>query len=113
MLRNLLLTSVMALAGLGLAAPATAQDGPLRIEITNGVIEPMPFAIAAFHDEGGAGEYLAQVQSLIAADLSGTGLFREIPASAHIARPESFDAPVSYEDWKAINAQALVTGAVR
>ena len=38
MLRNLLLTSVMALAGLGLAAPATAQDGPLRIEITNGVI---------------------------------------------------------------------------
>lgn len=113
MLRNLLLTSVMALAGLGLAAPVAAQDGPLRIEITNGVIEPMPFAIAAFHDEGGAGEYLAQVQSLIAADLSGTGLFREIPASAHIARPESFDAPVSYEDWKAINAQALITGAVR
>ena len=35
------------------------------------------------------------------------------PASAHIARPESFDAPVSYEDWKAINAQALITGAVR
>ena len=113
MLRNFLLTSAMALAGLGLVAPAQAQDGPLRIEITNGVIEPMPFAIAAFHDEGGAGEYLSQVQSLIAADLTGTGLFREIPASAHIARPESFDAPVSYEDWKAINAQALITGAVR
>ena len=48
MLRKLLLTSVMALAGLGLAAPVLAQDGPLRIEITDGVIEPMPFAIAAF-----------------------------------------------------------------
>ena len=113
MLRQFLMTSVMALAGLGLAAPVLAQDGPLRIEITDGVIEPMPFAIARFHDEGGAGEYLAQVQNLIAADLTGTGLFREIPASAHIARPESFDAPVSYEDWKAINAQALITGSVK
>ena len=113
MLRFLVATTVMALSGLGLAAPVMAQDGPLRIEITDGVVEPMPFAIAAFHDEGGAGEYLSQVQSLIAADLTGTGLFREIPASAHIARPASFDAPVSYEDWKAINAQALITGAVR
>ncbi|MTH63091.1 Tol-Pal system beta propeller repeat protein TolB [Paracoccus shanxieyensis] len=112
MLRRLLLTSVMALAGLGMAAPVLAQDGPLRIEITDGVIEPMPFAIAAFQDEGGAGQYLGQVQQLIAADLTGTGLFREIPASAHISRPASFDAPVSYEDWKAINAQALITGAV-
>ncbi|KGJ06722.1 TolB protein [Paracoccus halophilus] len=113
MLRNFLLTSAMALAGLGMAAPATAQDGPLRIEITDGVIEPMPFAIATFHDEGGAGDYLRQVQALIAADLTGTGLFREIPANAHIARRDSFEAPVSYEDWKAINAQALITGAVR
>ncbi|WP_134678451.1 Tol-Pal system beta propeller repeat protein TolB [Paracoccus ravus] len=113
MLRKFFLTSALALAGLGLAAPVLAQDGPLRIEITDGVIEPMPFAISAFHDEGGAGELLAQVQNLIAADLTGTGLFREIPASAHIARPESFETPVAYEDWKAINAQALITGAVR
>ncbi|WP_028719480.1 Tol-Pal system beta propeller repeat protein TolB [Paracoccus yeei] len=107
------MTSATALAALGIAAPVVAQDGPLRIEITDGVVEPMPFAIARFHDEGGAGDYLNQVQSLIAADLTGTGLFREIPASAHIARPESFDAPVSYDDWKAINAQALITGAGR
>ena len=108
------LVSALALSLAGATAlPAFAQDGPLRIEITDGVVEPMPFAIARFHDEGGAGDYLNQVQSLIAADLTGTGLFREIPASAHIARPESFDAPVSYEDWKAINAQALITGAVR
>ncbi|WP_423210628.1 Tol-Pal system beta propeller repeat protein TolB [Paracoccus yeei] len=113
MLRKFLMTSAMALAALGIAAPVVAQDGPLRIEITDGVVEPMPFAIARFHDEGGAGDYLNQVQGLIAADLTGTGLFREIPASAHIARPESFDAPVSYDDWKAINAQALITGAVR
>ena len=111
MLRQFLLSSVIALTGFGLAAPVLAQDGPLRIEITEGVIEPMPFAIT-FFDEGGAGQMVGQVRDLVAADLTGTGLFREIPQSAHIARPAGFDAAVAYEDWKAINAQALVTGAV-
>ncbi len=114
MFRKLLATTAVSVVAALTALPAVvqAQDGPLRIEITDGVIEPMPIAIAPFQDEGGAGKYLEQVQQLIAADLTGTGLFREIPASAHISRPASFDAPVAYEDWKAINAQALVTGAV-
>src|SRR5690606_15025174 len=31
---------------------------------------------------------------------------------AFIARVTSFDSPVQYADWKVINAQALITGAV-
>ncbi len=110
------LTPVLALAlGLFVAASpaAMAQQGPLRITITDGVIEPLPFALPDFIPEtGGAGDYAQQITRVIASDLSGTGLFREIPASAHISRVSSFDAPVAYEDWKAINAQALITGAV-
>ncbi|TDK48017.1 Tol-Pal system beta propeller repeat protein TolB [Antarcticimicrobium luteum] len=96
------------------AHSALAQDsGPLRIEITEGVIEPMPFAVPDFvPDSPAAGEVAAQIARVIAADLSGTGLFREIPAEAHIGRVGDFDAPVQFADWKAINAQALVTGAV-
>jgi TolB protein len=95
------------------AGPAAAQQGPLRIEITEGVIEPLPFAVPAFVAEGGgAADYAAGIARVVAADLAGTGLFREIPAEAHIARVTSFDAPVAYADWKAINAQALITGAV-
>ena len=45
-------------------------------------------------------------------DLTGTGLFREIPPAAHIGKITNFDAPVAFADWKAINAQALITGAV-
>lgn len=94
-------------------APAVAQTGPLRIEITEGVIEPLPFAVPDFVAENGAaGEFAANIARVIASDLAGTGLFREIPASAHIGRVTSFDAPVAYADWKAINTQALVTGAV-
>ena len=95
------------------AGVATAQQGPLRIIITEGVIEPLPFAVPNFVAENGeAREYAENLSRVVASDLAGTGLFREIPASAHIAQVSSFDAPVSYPDWKAINAQALITGAV-
>ncbi|HMO09785.1 MAG TPA: Tol-Pal system beta propeller repeat protein TolB [Paracoccaceae bacterium] len=95
------------------AAPDVAQAQPLRIEITEGVIEPLPFAVPDFVAENaGAAQVARDIARVVAADLTGTGLFREIPASAHIARVASFDAAVSYPDWKAINAQALITGAV-
>ncbi|HBR35850.1 MAG TPA: Tol-Pal system protein TolB, partial [Sulfitobacter pontiacus] len=41
-----------------------------------------------------------------------SGLFREVPASAYISTVSDFNAPIQYADWKAINAQALITGAV-
>lgn len=94
------------------APPVPAQDGPLRIEITEGVIEPLPFALPVFEAEtAGAGDLAAQISQVVSADLIGTGLFREIPASAFISNVSSFAAPVQYADWKAINAQALITGA--
>lgn len=100
---------------LPVAAPmgALAQQGPLRIEITDGVIEPLPFAVPAFvPDTPAAAEYGTSLARVIASDLSGTGLFREIPASAHVSTVSDFGAPVQFADWKAINAQALITGAV-
>lgn len=102
------------LAGLALAPRAALGQTPLRIEITEGVIEPVPFAIPDFvpeNAEGGA--YAANLARVIAGNLSGTGLLREIPATAHVGRITSFDAPVQFTDWRAINARALITGAVR
>jgi len=98
------------------AFPALAQtrEGPLRIEINRGVIEPLPFAIAPFVAENaGAGQWAEQITRVVAADLSGTGLFREIDRGAFISNVSDFNAAVRYADWKAINAEALVTGAVR
>ena len=107
----LVAAAALALAGL-VPAPALAQS-PLRIEITEGVIEPLPFAIPTFVAlDAGAAQAAADITRVVAADLVGTGLFREIPASAHIAHVTSFESPVSFADWKAINAQALIVGAV-
>ena len=98
-------------AGFGGANPVAAE--PLRIVIDNPNIEPMPFAVPDFIDEGGAVKYAQQISRVVASDLAGTGLFREIGAEAHISRVTSFDAPIAYTDWRAINTEALVTGAVQ
>ena len=97
----------------GIAAPAALGAAPLRIEITEGVIEPLPFAVPDFVPASPAAAGMAaQIARVVAEDLTGTGLFREIPASAFISTVSDFDAPVQYADWKAINAQALITGSV-
>lgn len=96
-----------------MAMQANAQSQPLRIEITEGVIEPLPFAVPNFvPDTAAASELAGQLARVVAADLSGTGLFREVPSSAYISQVTGFDDPIKFADWKAINAQALVTGAV-
>ncbi|MBD3663864.1 Tol-Pal system protein TolB [Sulfitobacter sp. TSTF-M16] len=96
------------------AAPSQAHaQEPLRIIIDEGVIEPLPFAVPTFQPETAEAAQLASdLARVVSDDLTGTGLFREIPASAFISTVSDFNAPLQYADWKAINAQALITGAV-
>ncbi len=107
-----ILPALLALAIGGTAAPAVLAQEPLRIVIDQAVIDPMPFAAPTFVDEGGAGELARNLSRVVASDLAGTGLFREIPEDAHISRIGSFDGGVAFDDWRAINARVLVTGAV-
>ncbi|MGB0902965.1 Tol-Pal system beta propeller repeat protein TolB [Halocynthiibacter sp.] len=91
---------------------AQAQER-LRIELDNPRIEPVPLAIPAFVAENSqASEYAQQLSMVVAADLTGTGLFREVPQDAFISNITSFDAPVQYPDWRAINVEGLISGAV-
>lgn len=111
MFRRSILVPAFALAAALLpAGPLLAQEGPLRIEITDGVIEPMTIAIPAFH---GDAEIAARVRQVVAEDLTGTGLFSEIAPASHPAPTGGFAEAVSYEDWRAADAQALVSAEVR
>lgn len=94
------------------AVVTAAQSGPLRLTITDGNIEPLPFAVPQFQAENSAAATVAtDLTRLVAQDLSNSGLFREIPAASFISQHSSFNQPVAYADWRAINAQALITGA--
>ncbi|EPX80769.1 Tol-Pal system beta propeller repeat protein TolB [Litoreibacter arenae] len=92
---------------------SAAQAEPLRIELDSPNIEPLPFAAPAFIAEtAGADQYARDLAAVVSSDLQGSGLFRAIGQEAYISQITSFDSPVQYADWKAINAQALITGAV-
>ena len=99
--------------GWGGSMPTLAQERPVpEIIIGSAVIEPMPIAVPTFVDEGGAGDYAKAISDVVISDLEGTGFFRNIGEDAFISRITSFDGGIAFEDWKAINAQVLVTGAV-
>ena len=90
-----------------------AETKPLMIEITQGVIKPMPIALSQFSAIGDTTpQYVDQITSVIMADLVGSGLFREIPRSAHVSANTNFNNPVRFSDWRVINVDALITGSL-
>ncbi|MFQ5566315.1 MAG: Tol-Pal system beta propeller repeat protein TolB [Paracoccaceae bacterium] len=101
---------VVALLG---AVRAEAQETPLEITVAGGQFEPLPVAVRAF--EAGAPELAVVAEDMVGvieADLLRSGLFRLIPRAAFIAQPADFDTVPAYADWRAINADALLTGRV-
>ncbi len=100
--------AVLAAAMLG-GQPLFAQDEPLRIEITEGTMQPMPLALS-FEATGEASELARQIAEVIEADLVGTGLF--LMPDITDAPETRFDRVVDYIGWKAANTEALVTGSV-
>lgn len=94
-------------------AVSTAAVLPARavveVNINKGNVDPLPIALTDFlsGDELGA-----EITSIIAADLERSGLFAPIDKKAFIEKISNPDVAPRFEDWKVINAQALVTGRV-
>ncbi|MFN4271659.1 MAG: Tol-Pal system beta propeller repeat protein TolB [Aliihoeflea sp.] len=86
--------------------PARAQ---LQIDVTQGVVEPVPVAITDFLSSDQIG---ADVARVIGDNLRRSGLFAPIDRAAFIERISNPDVAPRFEDWRIINAQALVTGRV-
>lgn len=112
-IRTLSIALGLLIANIAITTPAFAQQPTLKIDVTGGVTEPVPFAIPGFIPENsGANSVAFNITRVIAEDLLSTGLFREIPKAAHISGISNFNAPVQFADWRAINSQALIVGAV-
>lgn len=107
MMNLLLKRGVMAL--LVIVAAVHSAFAEVRINIRGGRAEPLPIAISDFMSKGNLGP---QISAVIAADLRRSGLFAPIDKAAFIEKISNPDQQPRFEDWKAINAQALVTGRV-
>ena len=104
-LKPLLIVAAMAM-GINAVATLPAR-ATLELNVNKGNVEPMPIAIPDF--QGGLG---AQISEIVTADLKRSGLFAPIDKAAFVEKITNPDAAPRFEDWKVINAQALVTGSV-
>jgi TolB protein len=84
-------------------------EAVVEIDINKGNVEPLPIAVTDFLSADQLGP---KITSIIAADLERSGLFAPINKGAFIEKISNPDASPRFEDWKVINAQALVTGRV-
>lgn len=105
------LLSIIAVAGACLA-PA-ARGAPLVVPLDTATIAPIKTAVPAFIGaqprEAGLGADIARV---VAADLQRSGLFKPIDQQAFVQRDLSMNAVPRFQDWRVIDTQALVMGAV-
>jgi hypothetical protein len=106
--RRFMMATGSTLAALG-TGPAFAEQPRLRIDPN--AFQPMPIAIPNF--VGGTpsdGDLGAGVAQVITNNLKRSGLFAPIDQAAYIDKIVNFDVAPQFNNWKSINAQALVTG---
>src|SRR5688572_18060359 len=105
-------TAALAATTLTLATvPARAEP---VIDITKGVVEPMPIAVPVFGGGNPTDNQLgAEIARVIAADLERSGLFAPIEERAFIQQGLTSEVLPRFQDWRLINAQALVAGSVK
>jgi TolB protein len=100
-------------AGAALALASRNASAIVRLDVTQGNVQPMPIALPDFVAGAPAESTVARdVTNIIAANLQRSGLFAPINPAAYIEKISNSDAVPRFADWRAINAQALVVGRI-
>ena len=113
--RRLWMTRRTLLAAAAAGAAVGWRTGPaaavVSIDITQGTVQPLPIALPDFVGGNPSDVDVARnVTQVITANLKRCGLFLPIDPAAFIERISDIDTVPRFADWRAINAQALVTG---
>ena len=115
--RNLMLSRRRLLAGAGAGALAALASQPaaavMRVDITQGNVQPMPIALPDFLAGAPTESEIAHnLTAVISSNLQRSGLFAPINPQAFTEKITNSDAVPRFADWRVINAQALVTGRI-
>ncbi len=103
------------LLALLVAGPATAQ-APLRVDVTEGHLDPLSIAVTDFVSAAGAdgreAEIGAEISRVVTSNLERSGLFAPVDEEAFIEEIEDIDLRPRFGDWRVIDASALLVGRV-
>ena len=93
-----------------LSAPASAA---LRVDVTQGNIQPLPIGIPDFLGGPSGDAAMGQnIASVVRADLERSGVFHSLDPKSFLDQIKDINTPPNFANWRVINAQALVTGSV-
>jgi TolB protein len=107
------LRAALAFLVLGALAASTPARAVVELNITQGTIQPLPIAIPSFAGDGSVDPQLAaEISSVVANDLRSSGLFIPIDPAAYIEKDASTERMPRFDDWRVVNAQALVVGRI-
>src|SRR5882672_10279947 len=98
-------------AGVLLAAAARPAAAVLRLDVTQGNVQPIPIALPDFLPGSPSETEIARnVTGVISNNLQRSGLFAPINPRAFTEKITNSDAVPRFADWRVINAQALLAG---
>jgi len=98
---------------LGALSASTPARAVVELNITQGTIQPLPIAIADFAGDGSVTPQAArEISDVVANDLRSSGLFIPIDPAAFIEKGVGPDSVPRFDDWRVVNAQALVVGRI-
>ena len=111
--RCLGLSFALVLAMLGALVTAEPAKAVVELNITQGTIQALPIAIPDFAGDGSVDAQAArEISDVVAGDLRASGLFSPIDQAAFVEKGVGTDAMPRFEDWRVVNAQALVVGRI-
>jgi len=97
----------------GALAASEPARAVVELNITRGTIQALPIAIADFAGDGSVDAQAArEISDVVASDLRSSGLFSPIDQAAFIEKGVGTDSTPRFEDWRVVNAQALVVGRI-
>jgi TolB protein len=102
--------AVSCFANLFLSTPAQAD---IKVDITQGVSNPIPIAIPSFYGaSGNESQYGRDIAQVVSNDLVRSGLFEAVDPKSFVQDGDSLLVAPHFADWRVLNAQALVVGKV-
>ncbi|MBV9531490.1 MAG: Tol-Pal system protein TolB, partial [Bradyrhizobium sp.] len=103
----------MTAAGATVAMLGCRSARAQRLQVNPAEFQPIPIAIPNFVPGSPSdGQVAADVAGVVTNNLRRSGFFAPIDQAAFIDRIANSDDPPRFQNWKAVNAQALVVGRV-
>lgn len=91
----------------------SSAHADINVDITKGVVEPIPVAIPAFFgSNGNEAQYGKDIAQVVGDDLTRSGLFSVINPHSFVQDSDSLLVAPHFADWRVLNAQALVVGKI-